>query len=462
MNTSNLPPIDIREFGRSKLIADIDGALIHLHNSFFKHKGGLLFGDKMKSLKRRTTFAGSSFHLFNSIIPDIEFLQYKPLLGDIDVQVPKEYASELFYHLSPGRIFGKYCVISVNRGGCEIHVIFQHRNGDLHQIDFECVDYQSDEPTPFCQFSHSSAWTDIKLGIKGAHHKQLLNAVAGETQKFSAMYGVGYRSGDVSWTSDLQEICYRLFSTKDAILPKLRSFCGTIELIKTHINEDTQKKIFDKFAADAFKKDKEVSAATKLLKSKLDITQSPNHVSVIPLVGFVPFSHMGHKFDLGDTLKFLPGKKFVGVSDKCESPERFSILKKQWQFNFVPMNVSSAGETIRAAYDSLPENQEKVLHLLLGHDRQDMAKKLKRCLEMGKIKEMGDKKFDAIFIHYPKQSDRPQKMSGTKFREAALNTDIEEFHSHLGPMFSVDEAYKYMIDVNQKLLSGQIFVKRKR
>jgi hypothetical protein len=42
------------------------------------------------------------------------------------------------------------------------------------QIDFEYGKYTDGRPSDWARFSHSSAWTDILVGMKGVHHKFLL------------------------------------------------------------------------------------------------------------------------------------------------------------------------------------------------------------------------------------------------------------------------------------------------
>lgn len=64
-----------------------------------------------------------------------------------------------------------------------------------------------------------------------------------------------------------------------------------------------------------------------------------------------------------------------------------------------------------------------------------MAHGLKKSLEAGKIKEMGDHKFDSITVHHPDDLDRKHGMSGTKMRTAAALDDHKAFSKHLGPMF---------------------------
>jgi hypothetical protein len=46
------------------------------------------------------------------------------------------------------------------------------------QVDFEFVDFQYDAiPAVFSNFSRSSAWEDIEMGIKGVQHKYLITSI---------------------------------------------------------------------------------------------------------------------------------------------------------------------------------------------------------------------------------------------------------------------------------------------
>lgn len=190
-----------------------------------------------------------------------------------------------------------------------------------------------------------------------------------------------------------------------------------------------------------------------------------HHVSVIPLVGFSPISHMGHAHDLGGAMKKLPeGDKHIGISSKAdvfEPKERGDILHKQWGIkNLKHHVVKSAGETIAHAFHAAPKTGKRELHLLVGSDRHDFAHGLKKSLEAGKIKEMGEHKWDAIHIHTPEDGDRSHGMSGTKMRTAVSNGDHAEFKRHLGPMFSDREARRLHNKIRDGLSSGQIKVKR--
>lgn len=204
----------------------------------------------------------------------------------------------------------------------------------------------------------------------------------------------------------------------------------------------------------------------KQLLEKLEEKESQgSDVTAIPLVGFSPSSHMGHKNDLGPSMANLPGKKVIGMSTKggvFTPEERSDILRRQWGKLVPDLEVhpsTSAGETIAHAFKQLPEGKRH-LHILIGADRKDFAEGLKQSLEANKIPEMEGQRFDSITIHHPEDTDRSHGMSGTKMRTAASAGDIEEFHKHVGPSFTRAEAIGLMGRVKSGIESGKIKVKR--
>jgi len=202
---------------------------------------------------------------------------------------------------------------------------------------------------------------------------------------------------------------------------------------------------------------------SKFIRENNDKNQE-HHASVIPLTGFSPISHMGHAKDLGGAMKKLPGKKHIGISSKSDvytPEERSKILHRQWKQPEIQHHfVKSAGETIAAAHKSLPEHGKKVLHLLVGHDRKEFAHGLKKSLEDGKIKEMGDYKWDEIHIHHPDDTDRSHGMSGKNMRKAASEGNLSEFHRHLGSDFSESEAKEHMKKFQNAQSIGTLKLKR--
>ena len=465
---------------RSEQAGDVHQALSDIHDSMNKEHGIHLFGKGKKALNSGSLYAGSTRQFMNkdkSKISDAEFKKHKPSVGDLDVQIPAEHKETLTSHLTPGKKFGKYTVVGTKKHGNEVSAIMRHDNGEHHQFDFEGVHYHQDEPSKGEQLLHNSSWEDTKAGIKGLHHKILLNAVGGSTHKFSITHGLRSRTDESDkGTNEPEKITNKLFGQK-ADHSKIESFHGVTELIKKHIPKERHQEIYDKFKSGLEKiKGVDHGPALAHLRQHLGVKDSVNeeteqseqHASVIPMVGFSPISHMGHAKDLGKALKKLPGSKHIGISSKADAfapEERKDILSRQWgdKENHVHI-VGGAGESIRKAYDSMKGKGRKVLHILVGHDRKDFAHGLKKSLESGKIKEMGDNKFDEIQIHHPEDTDRSHGMSGTRMRAAANQEGSvaeKEFHNHLGPMFSREESNKVKNKIKAGIQSGQIPLKRK-
>ena len=454
---------------RSRQRSDVNTALGAVHDAFHQEHGEHLFGKGQKGLKSGSIYGGSTKHFMDTSISDGEFKKHKPTVGDFDVQVTHEHKDKLTSTLQPGRRFGAYTVMGMKKHGNENTAIMRHDNGQNHQVDFEATDYQNDEPTKASQFLHSADWNDTKAGIKGAHHKILLNAAAGDSHKFSITHGLRSRTDDSdTGTKEPTEISKTLFDNK-AEHSRVHSFLGVSDLIKKHIPQERHQEIYDKFKSGLKSvPNTDNGPALKHLRDTLGVKESidestknnNHHTSVIPMVGFSPISHMGHAADLGGSLSMLPGTKHVGISSKSDvfSPdERKDILSKQWGQGKQSVHVvNGAGETIRKAYDSLPSSGKKTLHILVGHDRKGFAEGLKGSLESGKIKEMGDNRFDNVRLHYPEDTDRSHGMSGTKMRGAASEGNLKEFHRHLGPAFSKEEAQSIMNKTKGGLDSGKI------
>ena len=453
---------------RSQQKDDAREALSDIHHAFHQEHGEHLFGKNQKGLRSGSIFGGSTRQFMDDKIGDDEFKKHKPTVGDFDVQVAHDHKDKLSSTMKPGRKFGKYTVVGMKKHGNENSAVMRHENGEHHQFDFEGTDYEGDEPTKASQFLHSSDWEDTKAGIKGAHHKILLNATGGDTHKFSITHGLRSRTDESDkGTKEPEEVSRRLFGD-DADHSHIHSFLGVSHLIKKHIPKERHQEIYDKFKSGLKSVKADNGPALEHLRKTLGVKDDMNeetenaeghHASVVPLVGFSPFSHMGHAQDLGGALKKLPGKKHIGISSKAEafSPEeRGEILNRQWGKGEQSVHVvKGAGETIRRAYDSLPEGRRH-LHILVGHDRKGFAESLKKALEADKIKEMESKKFDSVHLHYPEDTDRSHGMSGTKMRRAASEGNLDEFHRHLGPSFTKSEAKSTMKRVKDGIDSGNI------
>lgn len=471
-------PIDVKKMGRSNVHSDVKGALESVHDSFHKAHGKDLFGPKKAALHSGSVYSGSTKSLFDKKIPDAEFTKHKSSVGDVDVKVPKEHLNDLKDHIKVGDKHGKYTVTGTKRSGTELHALMKHENGKHHQFDFEGSEYHKGAPHPFEQFAHSAHWDDTKSGIKGVHHKILLNAVGGDKHKFAISKGLGSRTDDTKpWIRDTHKITHTLFG-KNADETKIHSFKGLTHLIKHHIPSDHHQAVASKFES-SLKSSKGIdhthalshlhkelgTHSTESLSESTSEKSNEKHVSVVPLVGFSPFSHEGHRLDLGRKLHSLPGEKHVGMSSKegAFSPSvRKGILARQWKEMKPKVHATdSAGKTIRHAFDSIKDHKgKKVLHLLVGADRKKWGDGLKDALHNGKIKEMEHHKFDEIHVHQPDDVKRTHGMSGTNMRAAAMDGDSNEFHRHVGPNFSRAESNHLMNKVSSAIKTGKLKLKR--
>lgn len=252
--------------GRSEQASQVHDALTDLHKSFHEATGKHLFGQDAKSLKTGSAYSGSTKQFMNkdkSPISDTEFQKHKPTVGDIDVQVPKEHKEDLHTHLQAniGKHFGAYKLVGIKKSGNETHAVMQHHNGDHHQFDFEHVNYEHNEPTKSEQFLHSSSWEDAKHGIKGAHHKILLNAIASASgHKFSITHGLRSRTNeDDPGVAAPKEVSKKLFGPK-ADHEKVNSFMGLADSVKQHIPAAHHQDIYNKFKG-AMEKTKNIDSA---------------------------------------------------------------------------------------------------------------------------------------------------------------------------------------------------------
>ena len=483
-------PFAVTARNRQSRVDDIHHALSDLHDQYHKETGEHLFGNNKSGLQSGSTYAGSTRSLMNKKLSHKEVADAMPNTGDVDAQMHHEHKNQMGKFLFPGRLVGKYMVVGTKKHGNEVSAVMRHENGEHHQFDFEGVhtDPKTGEPTPGEQFLHGADFSDRQRGIKGLHHKVLLNAIASaNNQKFSITHGLRSRDSgkDDPGLSDPTDVSTALFGP-DADHSKVHSFQGLSELVKDHVHPDHHAGIYQKFADSVAKmKGADHSKAIAHLGETLGVKpqeqapqeeppkkaekpapnkQEEHHTSVVPLTGFSPISHMGHAQDLGGALSQLPGTKHIGVSSKSDvydPEERKNILHRQWGDSNNDVHVvKSAGETVKRAYDSLPEGGKKVLHLLVGHDRAEWAHGLKKSIEGGKIKEMEGRNFDDIQIHHPADGDRSHGMSGTNLRTAAANGDVDEVHRHLGPMFSRAEAEHHTKMIGSAIKSGALKVKR--
>jgi len=183
--------VNLQDIDRSLLKNNVL-TMLKILDGLYKRDYGFPIWDPQERdsiLSSGQAFNGSSEHLFNDNISDKEFIKHKPSVGDIDLTVPSEKIETLFELLGTLEgseiVPGKMWYIGQNRQkfmGDQINALFAYRQQKKSdpiflQVDFEAVDYKSGRPDTFAKFSHSSAWEDVKEGIKGVFHKYLLRSL---------------------------------------------------------------------------------------------------------------------------------------------------------------------------------------------------------------------------------------------------------------------------------------------
>jgi len=178
--------LDLNKISRSKVVAEIDAALKIINSTFNKMYGVPLWNPKL--IANKEFLSGSAFHFFNLQIPDDQFTKIKSSVGDIDTMVDKELAEKAkdFLTKATGKQFGPAKLIGFkpNPGQDTLISLWQFNDPPVAvQVDMELVDYDKGSPTDWSKFSHSSAWEDLSVGVKGVFHKFLLRSLTHKDAK---------------------------------------------------------------------------------------------------------------------------------------------------------------------------------------------------------------------------------------------------------------------------------------
>lgn len=178
--------LPLKEIGRKTIVSEIR-ILLDSINTYFNEIYGLEIWDP-KLINSIELFNGSARSFFDSSIDEQTYINVKPLLGDIDITVPKHLSNKLWNFLKDleGTLLTENIIyVGSNKTsevsvGEQINSVFEltvHGKRYLFQIDWEFVDFLNGKPTEWATFSKSSDFQDMKLGIKGVFHKYLLRAL---------------------------------------------------------------------------------------------------------------------------------------------------------------------------------------------------------------------------------------------------------------------------------------------
>jgi hypothetical protein len=190
--------IDLKVHNRTFMVNLLDKLLHDIDNAFKKQFKQPLWSPEL--LQGKQFLGGSSLHFFNTTgITDQQFVAKKPKVGDIDTQCDKELEPQIeqFLNSINGKRVGDAVFLGFSRGNEQLNGLFEFQDPPIKiQIDFEFGKYntQTNMPDDWYRFSHSSAWEDIEVGVKGVMHKYLYRSLAkaGPTEKYIAkLTGLG-------------------------------------------------------------------------------------------------------------------------------------------------------------------------------------------------------------------------------------------------------------------------------
>ncbi len=294
--------IDLQKINRTEIVSVLAVGL-DLINKAFEKKTGLPLWDE-ELFKSRKFLSGSAFHFFDlQKIDDEEFVKAKSTVGDIDTMVPGNLIGSIkdFLDEIKGKEFGPLKNIGYKPTGGQFITLWRCEKFDINiQVDMELSAFDaSGKPTSWSQFSHGSAWEDLKVGVKGVFSKYLYGSLTKPKMKkfilkaktsrgkdkildtsemsFSVSHGLRnkydpildakgihvFEDGLPTYTElttaqsnnvmDLEAIFTIFFGHQPAKneLDQMNSFVGTLELIKQYLSKDKDK-IADAFAFKLF------------------------------------------------------------------------------------------------------------------------------------------------------------------------------------------------------------------
>lgn len=185
------------------------------------------------------------------------------------------------------------------------------------------------------------------------------------------------------------------------------------------------------------------------------------HVNIIPKMGVLPLSHMGHKIDLLPVLQALGGYSYVNLApnDVFTPDEQQEVISRQWQDpNIRFFCYSNVGDFLKVVFGHHTFDK---INIVVGQDRVRWAERIVDGLKRESFKEL-----DCITANIQTEivipdTYREHGFSGTTMREAALIGDLTCFKAHLGDTFNDHESYNYYCVVRRALVEEKIPLRRR-
>lgn len=171
---------------RKKITNLVLDALDKLNKDFEKTYKDPLWKDFKDVFKSLAPFSGSAKHFFDPELDYEEFKKVKSHVGDIDVMFDEKKKDKVheFVTKNAGKKYGSLILKGKASGtpDGQAITIFElpkefWNEVRFIQVDFEPAKFDDSLPSEYSLFSHSSAWSDMKEGIKGLFVKFLFRSI---------------------------------------------------------------------------------------------------------------------------------------------------------------------------------------------------------------------------------------------------------------------------------------------
>lgn len=176
--------VNLLEIERSEFVKTFKDLFKHLNKEFCKTHDSFIWDEVI--IDNATVFNGSTSFIMDENVGDDVITTYKPLVGDIDITVPRELKEKMWRFLDtfeekeviPGVTYMGSNKPSIHSIGEQMNCVFIYNNVNV-QVDFEFLEYDCGRPTEWSSFSHNAILEDTVLGIKAVNHKFLLQSIIG-------------------------------------------------------------------------------------------------------------------------------------------------------------------------------------------------------------------------------------------------------------------------------------------
>lgn len=186
-------------------------------------------------------------------------------------------------------------------------------------------------------------------------------------------------------------------------------------------------------------------------------------VNIVPKMGALPLSHMGHRYDLMPVLEQLGGlgtATYVNLAPNkvFDVVEQQEVIAQQWGYPHI--NFTCFERVGDLLYKICCEHIFDKLNIVVGQDRVRWGERIVHGIVNRTFKEYESDLSNVKLNIVVPETYKLRGLSGTTMREAAMLGDFDCFRAHLGPMFNQDDTMYYFNKTREAVVDGIIPVRR--